>query len=283
MGRLFIASKLNTQKLRMIFAVLLLLAPSVFAQCGVGSQCKTKVGVETCTPCPAGTSCSQWTTSSGSLGAFYCQYTVCLAEGAFCNNRVGTCCSGLECSKTSETAVAQTCNNPATTTTTTTTTPTTTILIETTTTTASSTTTTSTSKCMTVSGAVSGAECQFPFVFKGQVYNSCTTAGGFSQPWCSTTTNSYYINSQWGNCASNCPGVGSETQPEEVCMTESGATPNLPCVFPFRHWGKTYWTCTTDGDKKPWCSTKVDRYGNHHLGNWGDCNLASCMQRNDGN
>ena len=39
-------------------------------------------------------------------------------------------------------------------------------------------------------------------------------------------------------------------------MTESGATPNLPCVFPFRHWGKTYWKCTTDGDKKPWCSTK---------------------------
>merc|ERR1711872_661199 len=76
MGRLFIASKLNTQKLRMIFAVLLLLAPSVFAQCGVGSQCKTKVGVETCTPCPAGTSCSQWTTSSGSLGAFYCLYTL---------------------------------------------------------------------------------------------------------------------------------------------------------------------------------------------------------------
>ena len=28
--------RLNTQKLRMIFAVLLLLAPSVFAQCGVG-------------------------------------------------------------------------------------------------------------------------------------------------------------------------------------------------------------------------------------------------------
>merc|ERR1712107_241797 len=55
MGRLFIASKLNTQKLRMIFAVLLLLAPSILAQCGVGSQCKTKVGVETCTPCPAGT------------------------------------------------------------------------------------------------------------------------------------------------------------------------------------------------------------------------------------
>merc|ERR1712212_876238 len=158
------------QKLRMIFA-LLLLAPSVFAECGVGSLCKTKVGVETCTPCPAGTACSQWTTSSGNLGAFYCQYTTCLTEGAFCNNRVGKCCSGLDCSKTSESAVAQTCNKPPTTTTTTTTTaaptttttPLTTTTSETTTTTTGTTTTTSSSKCMTTSGAVSGAECQFPF------------------------------------------------------------------------------------------------------------------------
>merc|ERR1712037_192872 len=134
-------------KLRMFFALLLLLVPSVFAQCGVGSQCKTKGGDETCStccsPCPAGTACSQWTTSSGSLGAFYCQYTACLAEGAFCNNRVGKCCSGLDCRKTNETAVAQTCNKP------------------TTTTTATTTTTSSSSKCMTTSGAVRGAECQF--------------------------------------------------------------------------------------------------------------------------
>merc|ERR1712210_385604 len=149
-------------KLMMFFALLLLLAPSVFAQCGVGSQCKTKGGDETCstccTPCPAGTACSQWTTSSGSLGAFYCQYTACLAEGAFCNNRVGKCCSGLDCSKTSETAVAQTCNKPTTTTTTslstTTTSESTTTPIESTTTPIEivvETTTTSSSKCMTTS------------------------------------------------------------------------------------------------------------------------------------
>merc|ERR1711928_90052 len=126
----------------MIFAVLLLLAPSVFAQCGVGSLCKTKVGAETCTPCPAGTACSQWTTSSGNLGAFYCQYTTCLTEGAFCNNRVGKCCSGFDCSKTSESAVAQTCNKPPTTTTTTTTAAPTTTTTPLTTTTSKSTTTT---------------------------------------------------------------------------------------------------------------------------------------------
>ena len=33
--------------------------------------------------------------------------------------------------------------------------------------------------------------------YSPQVYNSCTTAGGFSQPWCATTTNSYYINSRY--------------------------------------------------------------------------------------
>merc|ERR1711928_314315 len=166
MGRSF-----TSEKLRMFFAVLLL-APSVFAaECGVGSLCKTKVGAETCTPCPAGTACSQWTTSSGTLGAFYCQYTTCLAEGAFCNNRVGKCCSGLDCSKTSASAVAQTCNKPPTTTTTTTAAPTTTTTTPLTTTTSQSTTTTGTttttssSKCMTTSGAVSGAECQFPFIY----------------------------------------------------------------------------------------------------------------------
>merc|ERR1712121_610448 len=173
MGACSYLRSVENQRLRMFFPLLLLLAPSVFAECGVGSLCKTKVGVETCTPFPAGTACSQWTTSSGGLGAFYCQYTTCIAEGAFCNNRVGKCCSGLDCSKTSEDAVAQTCNKP-----TTTAPPTTT-------------TTTSPSKCITTSGAVSGAECQFPFVFQGQVYNSCTTAGGFSQPWCSTGSNAY--------------------------------------------------------------------------------------------
>ena len=94
-------------------------------------------------------------------------------------NRVGKCCSGLDCKKTSESAVAQTCNRPATTTTAATTTaataaPTTTTSEAATTTegiavqTTTATTTTS-SKCLTTSGAVSGAECQFPFVFQGQV------------------------------------------------------------------------------------------------------------------
>ena len=61
------------------------------------------------------------------------------------------------------------------------------------------------------------------------------------------------------------------------CTTESGASPNLPCVFPFRFNGVTHTTCTWDmahlTEHKPWCSTLVDEVG-HHVGgqsNWGNC------------
>ena len=101
-------------------------------------------------------------------------------------NRVGKCCSGLDCKKTSESAVAQTCNRPAITTTAAATTAatattTTATAVPTTTTSEAATTTegiavqtttattTTSSKCLTTSGAVSGVECQFPFVFQGQV------------------------------------------------------------------------------------------------------------------
>jgi len=61
------------------------------------------------------------------------------------------------------------------------------------------------------------------------------------------------------------------------CATVSGATPGLPCIFPFRHFGKVYYACTLDGGAgKAWCSTRVDIYGNHQLGNWGDCNTSTC-------
>ena len=41
------------------------------------------------------------------------------------------------------------------------------------------------------------------------------------------------------------------------CKTTSGKS----CVFPFKHKGKTYSTCTRDESVNgmPWCATKVDR------------------------
>ena len=63
----------------------------------------------------------------------------------------------------------------------------------------------------------------------------------------------------------------------KVCVTISGADPNLPCIFPFRFNGVTHNKCTWDQahltEHKAWCSTLVDETG-HHVGGqgkWGNC------------
>merc|ERR1712106_567003 len=124
--------------------VISLLGIAAAQECAIGSQCKTKTGTTTCPACPGGTACTQWTTSSGNLGAFYCQYTSCLPENEYCGGRVGTCCSGLDCGLSTTDATIRTCNMPATTTTTSTTTITTTTTITSTTSTTTATTTTTT-------------------------------------------------------------------------------------------------------------------------------------------
>merc|ERR550519_1661485 len=123
--------------------ILGLIGSTAAQQCGIGDQCKTAAGlVGPCTSsCPAGTACTQWTSSSGSLDAYYCQFTFCLPEQMGCEGRLGTCCSGLECGLASDTATLKTCNAPATTTTTTTTTTTVTTTATTTVTTTKATTT----------------------------------------------------------------------------------------------------------------------------------------------
>ena len=48
---------------------------------------------------------------------------------------------------------------------------------------------------------------------------------------------------------------------------------NAPCKFPFTLDDQTFDTCTRERDPegKLWCSTRVDRFGRHVLGNWGHC------------
>ena len=54
--------------------------------------------------------------------------------------------------------------------------------------------------------------------------------------------------------------------------------PTAGCVFPFKDSGKVCAgpkCCRTDGDKKPWCSTKVDPNGNHVNGNFQYCETCT--------
>merc|ERR1712106_440291 len=137
--------------------VFYLLGIAAAQDCGIGSQCQTKTGTSTCTPCPGGTACTQWTTSSGNLGAFYCQYTICLPKDMYCGGRVGTCCSGLDCGLATTDATDRTCNVQATTTTTSTTTSTTTATTNTTTTITTTTTTTTITTTTTTSSTTTTA------------------------------------------------------------------------------------------------------------------------------
>jgi len=64
---------------------------------------------------------------------------------------------------------------------------------------------------------------------------------------------------------------------EKICVTVSGASPGLPCIFPFRFNGAVHYECTWDQahltEHLAWCSTQVDETG-HHIGGqgkWGNC------------
>merc|ERR1712130_891922 len=66
-----------------------------------------------------------------------------------------------------------------------------------------------------------------------------------------------------------------------TCNTVSGPSAEKPCVFPFTWQGKTFNSCTKEGDDqgKLWCSTMVDQAGNHITGQgqYGFCSQA-CNQ-----
>ena len=62
----------------------------------------------------------------------------------------------------------------------------------------------------------------------------------------------------------------------DSCRTVGGDSPNAPCVFPFVFADTVHKACTRDLDpeNRPWCSTRVDEYGNHvesNPGEWGYC------------
>merc|ERR1712226_996476 len=108
-----------------------------------------------------------------------------------------------------------------------------------------------------------GTQCIFPFTYLGVEYYKCTYAAS-PVPWCATMvdSNGTVVTNKWGDCSntvlSSCP-VESITVPS--CVTEGGPQDNMPCVFPFRHLGITYTSCTTTGKDMAWCSTNTTSAG----------------------
>merc|ERR1711962_556337 len=73
------------------------------------------------------------------------------------------------------------------------------------------------------------------------------------------------------------------------CIASSGPGKGLPCVFPFKYNDVVYYTCSNANkhvtNNKPWCSTLVDREGNHigGVGAWGNCDETCPLLLNDFN
>ncbi|KAM4610027.1 matrix metalloproteinase-9 [Polymixia lowei] len=94
-------------------------------------------------------------------------------------------------------------------------------------------------------GNAEGALCNFPFMFEGKSYSTCTTEGRTDNlPWCATTAD-YGRDKKYGFC------------PSELLYTFGGNANGAQCVFPFVFLGETYDGCTTEGrnDGYRWCST----------------------------
>ena len=60
-------------------------------------------------------------------------------------------------------------------------------------------------------------ECQFPFTYDGEVFNTCTRKNSQNgKPWCATATNKNtgeVIRGNWGDCDKSC--IASGRWPEE--------------------------------------------------------------------
>ncbi|XP_039605440.1 epididymal sperm-binding protein 1-like [Polypterus senegalus] len=88
-------------------------------------------------------------------------------------------------------------------------------------------------------GNAVGASCVFPFIYKGQTYNSCTMTD-YSSLWCATTSN-YDKDFLWTTCSS----VPAVTEKQKAAY----------CVFPFIYKGHTYNSCTMTDYSSLWCAT----------------------------
>ncbi|XP_070600473.1 matrix metalloproteinase-9-like [Erythrolamprus reginae] len=97
----------------------------------------------------------------------------------------------------------------------------------------------------TFDGNSNGARCVFPFVFNGTSYQGCTTDGSTDgSRWCATTAN-YDQDKKYGLC------------PNRDTAVTGGNSQGEPCAFPFIFGGRSFSSCTTEGQAngRLWCAT----------------------------
>lgn len=114
----------------------------------------------------------------------------------------------------------------------------------------------------TQGGTARGADCVFPFEFKGTTYSECTDAD-HTKPWCYTASDK----SAWGECIFDCEA------PKCPIATKEGNGGGANCVFPFTYNGSPYYTCTSaalaaNTAVTPWCAT-TSSYDTDQK--WGQC------------
>ncbi|XP_060137182.1 matrix metalloproteinase-9-like [Zootoca vivipara] len=106
-------------------------------------------------------------------------------------------------------------------------------------------------------GNANGQPCVFPFTYKSWTFYTCSNEDDpLGRFWCATTGD-YDKDHKWSYCAD----------------TRLSTRPTGPCVFPFIYKGKSYMSCTTDGESegKLWCSL-ISNYDEDQK--WTYCDLS---------
>ena len=83
---------------------------------------------------------------------------------------------------------------------------------------------------------VSGEDCQFPFIYKGEYYYECTTKDFGTIPWCATSVGSDYSVQDWNYCqASNSGSSDSTSSSSSGSGSSSESSESESKYYPYQY------------------------------------------------